>query len=140
MQQLFSLPVPFDVFKQLEAPKSAIGLRNRRAAAAAVLMPEAAVDEDRLPYIVENYVGRARKFLHMESVLVSAGTKETSGDHLGSRVAAPNAAHHPASFCSREYVGHEFSWFEESTGGFQNMVSPSPSGGSIIHSYFLRHA
>ena len=125
MQQLFRLRIPFDVFQQLESPKAAIGFRNRRAVATAVLMPEAPVDKDRFPYIVQNYVRRARQFLDMDSVLVSVGTEETSSDHLGSRVAAANATHHPASFCSRENVGHELSLVTESTVTSVTWQSPS---------------
>lgn len=125
MQQLFRLLITFDVFQQFEPPKAAIGLRNRGAAATTVLMPEASIDEDRFPYIMQNYVRRARQFLDMDSVLVSVGAKETSSDHLGSRVAASNATHYPATLCSRKNVGHELSLVTESTGTPGTWQSPS---------------
>ena len=69
-------------------------------------MPEASVDEDRLPRAPRYDVGLPRKILGMETVVMTGGVENAAHDHFRARIAPLYPRHSSAAIGLAECIHH----------------------------------
>lgn len=97
----FVFNIPFRVASALLRPEVRACRRDNTAVAAAVTMPEAAVDENRQPVFGQNYVGFAGKVLAMHAKSIAHRMQKRADFYFRFSVHATNRRHIPASLAYR---------------------------------------
>jgi hypothetical protein len=85
--------IPIAIPLKLLQPVEGVCLRYMRSTAAAVLMPEAAVDEDQPLFTGENEIWTTRKIETMKTVTSAKLPYDASDDEFRTRVFASDSSH-----------------------------------------------
>lgn len=100
--------VPLGVLGYLLAPKLSAGRGQRRAAAASVSMPEAAVNEDSEPVARQHDIGRPRQHAVVQSESEASVVQYAAHGQLRGGVSCPHSRHF-RTFALRR-AGARFGW------------------------------